>query len=196
MIRWLDLAETQAHQGAESALRRVSRLTWWLCGTLALFAGGWLAGLRLNLTGSMPVGIYATARDAPTRGSIVLACLPLDVAMFAKVRGYVPHGGSCPSGLLPVGKPVFALPGDTVVVTTSELLVNGVPAPNSEPLSRDTKGRPLPRPQPGRYVVEAEELWLVSAYSPFSFDSRYFGPINADQVRAHVRVLWTVGPRQ
>ena len=193
MIRWLGLAESPAHQRVESARRRVSRPTWWLCGTLALFAGAWLAGLRLNLTGSMPVGIYATARDAPTRGSIVLACLPSGVAMFAKVRGYVPHGGSCPGGVLPVGKPVLALPGDTVVVATTGLLLNGVPVPNSEPLSRDTKGRPLPRPQPGQYVVDADELWLVSGYSPFSFDSRYFGPVNADQVRAHVRVLWTAG---
>ena len=191
MIRWLGLAELPALQRVESVRRRVPWLTWWLGGTLALFAGAWLAGLRLNLTGSMPVGIYTAARDAPNRGSIVLACLPSDVAMFAKLRGYVPRGGSCPGGVLPVGKPVLALPGDTVVVTTGGLLVNGVPAPNSEPLSRDTKGRPLPRPQPGQYVVRADELWLVSAYSPFSFDSRYFGPVNADQVRAHVRVLWT-----
>ena len=193
MIRWLGRAESPAHRRAESALRRVWRLTWCLCGTLALFGGGWLAGLRLNLTGSMPVGIYTTARDAPTRGSIVLACLPSDVAAFAKLRGYVPHGGSCPSGVLPVGKPVLALPGDTVVVTASGLLVNGVPVPNSEPLSLDSQGRSLPRPQPGQYVVDADELWLVSAYSPFSFDSRYFGPVNADQVRAHVHVLWTAG---
>lgn len=191
MIRWPALAESPGHRRHERALRRVSRLTWSLCGTLALLGGTWLAGLRLNLTGSMPVGIYTTARDAPTRGSIVLACLPWDVAMFAKLRGYLPEGGSCPSGVLPVGKPVLALPGDTVVVTTTGLLVNGVPVPNSEPLSRDTKGRPLPRPQPGQYVVGVDELWLVSAYSPFSFDSRYFGPVNADQVRAHVRVLWT-----
>ena len=181
------------HRPAETALRRVSRLTCSLWGTVALFGGTWLVGLRLNLTGSMPVGIYTTTRDAPARGSIVLACLPSDVAAFAKLRGYVPHGGSCPSGVLPVGKPVLALPGDTVVVTATGLLVNGVRVPNSEPLSRDSKGRPLPRPQPGQYVVDADELWLMSAYSRFSFDSRYFGPVNAAQVHAHVRVLWTAG---
>jgi conjugative transfer signal peptidase TraF len=141
----------------------------------------------------MPVGVYTTTRDAPARGSIVLACLPSDVATFAKLRGYVPRGGSCPIGVLPVGKPILALPGDTVLVTATGLLVNGVSVPNSEPLSRDTKGRPLPRPQLGRYVVGADELWLVSEYSRFSFDSRYFGPVNADEVRGHVRVLWTAG---
>ena len=195
MILWLGRTERSPYRRADTARRRVSRLSWSLCGTFALFGGGWLAGLRVNLTGSMPVGIYTTARGTPTRGSIVLACLPSDVAVFAKMRGYVPHGGSCPSGVLPVGKPILALPGDTVVVTTTGLLVNGVLVPNSEPLSRDTKGRPLPRPQPGHYVVDADELWLVSAYSRFSFDSRYFGPVNADQVRAHVRVLWVAGAR-
>jgi conjugative transfer signal peptidase TraF len=193
MIRWLRRAESPAHSRAKRAPRRLPGLSWCLCGTLALLCGAWVAGLRLNLTGSMPVGIYSTARDAPDRGSIVLACLPSDVATFAKLRGYVPRGGSCPGGVLPVGKPIVALAGDTVVVTTTGLLVNGIPAPNSEPLSRDTKGRPLPRPQPGQYVVGADELWLVSEYSRFSFDSRYFGPVDADQVRGHVRMLWTAG---
>ena len=170
------------------------RLVWWLGSPVALLGAGWLAGLRLNLTGSLPVGLYLASRAVPVRGAIVLACLPPGVAAFARDRGYVPRGGGCPGDVLPLGKPVLALAGDTVTVTSSGLLVNGIPVPNSRPLTTDRKGRPLPRLAIGRYVVRPGSLWIVSSYSRFSFDSRYFGAVKTGQVRTCVRRLWTVGP--
>lgn len=170
-----------------------SRLVWCLGSPLALLAAGWLAGLRLNLTGSLPVGLYFASGAAPVRGALVLACLPPGVAAFATERGYVPRGGTCPGGAVPVGKPVLAIRGDTVTVTPSGLLVNGVPVPNSQPLAADRKGRPLPRLAVGRYVVGPGELWVVSPYSRLSFDSRYFGAVETAQVRASLLLLWTAG---
>lgn len=141
----------------------------------------------------MPIGIYIVARDTPTRGSIVLACLSPDVAEMARTRGYLSRGGSCPGGVAPVGKPVLAVPGDTIVATATGLLLNGAAVMNSAPLPSDRQGRPLPRLPAGKYPVRPNELWLVSHYSRFSFDSRYFGAVKAGQVRAHVRALWTAG---
>lgn len=172
------------------------RMVCWLGSPVALLAAGWLTGLRLNLTGSLPVGLYLASRAVPSRGAIVLACLPPRVAAFARNRGYVPRGGGCPGDVLPVGKPVVAVAGDTVTVTSSGLSVNGMPVPNSQPRATDRKRRPLPRLAFGRYVVRTGSLWLVSSYSRFSFDSRYFGPVKAGQVRACIRRLWTAGPDQ
>jgi conjugative transfer signal peptidase TraF len=160
---------------------------------LALLAVGWLVGLRLNLTGSLPVGLYLASRTTLVRGVIVLTCLPPDVAAFAKARGYVPAGGGCPGGVVPVGKPILAIQGDTITVTLRGLLVNRVLVPNSQPLELDRKGRPLPRLSVGTYVVAPGELWVLSPHSRFSFDSRYFGAVQAAQVRASLRNLWTVG---
>jgi type IV secretory pathway protease TraF len=70
---------------------RVSHLTWWLS-SVATVAACWVAGLRLNLTGSLPVGLYLASHGVPGRGATVLVCLPSGVAAFAKVRGYVPQG--------------------------------------------------------------------------------------------------------
>src|SRR5437667_9226178 len=151
------------------------RMLWWLGSPVAVLGTGWLAGLRLNLTGSLPVGLYLASRAVPIRGTIVLACLPPRVAAFARNRGYVPRGGGCPGDVLPLGKPVLAVAGDTVTVTSSGLLVNGIPVPNSRPLVTDRKGRPLPRLALGQHVVRPSSLWIVSAYSPFSCSSRHFG---------------------
>ena len=174
-------------------MRRVSRLGWWFGSPLAVLAACWCAGLRLNLTGSLPVGLYLESRASPVRGAIVLTCLPPAVTAFALERGYVPRGGTCPDGALPVGKPVLAMSGDTVTVMPTGLLVNGAPVPNSQPLEADSKGRPLPRLAVGRHVVGPGELWILSSHSRLSFDSRYFGAVQAGQVRAGLRRLWTTG---
>src|SRR5712691_3856800 len=131
---------------------RRSRAVWLLASSVALLAAGRLAGLRLNLTGSLPVGLYVAAGAAPVRGALVLVCLPPEVAAFARARGYVPHGGACPGGVVPIGKPVLAIAGDTVTVTRTGLLVNGTPVRSSQALTADRKGRPLPRLAAGRYL--------------------------------------------
>jgi conjugative transfer signal peptidase TraF len=170
---------------------RGSRGLWWLANSVALLAVTRLAGLRLNLTGSLPVGLYVEASGEPTRGTLVLVCLPPAVAAFARARGYVPRGGACPGSVVPIGKRVLATAGDTVAVTPTGLMLNGVPIPNSRPLGTDRKGRRLPRLAVGLYAVGHGELWAVSSYSPFSFDSRYFGAVKVSEVQCRLRPLWT-----
>src|SRR3989449_5161118 len=138
------------------------RMVWWLGSPVALLAIGWLAGLRLNLTGSMPVGLYVTSRSAPVRGALVLTCLPAKVAEFAKARGYVPPGVQCPGGVSAVGKPVVAIAGDTVTVTPAGILVDGAAVRNTRALALDRKGRRLPQLPAGRYVVELGKIWILS----------------------------------
>lgn len=174
---------------SRSRWERVSTSLACILGLLACLAVVWLGGVRINLTGSLPVGLYRVTETRPVRGAIVLVCLPPGVADFARDRGYVPRGGSCAGGMAPVGKPVFALPGDVVTVTPAALLLNGVPAVNSKPLPADRHGRPLPRLRTGRHVVRAGELWLLSGYSRFSFDSRYFGAVPAANIRARVELV-------
>ena len=173
--------------------RRMVRLVWRLGSPLAVLGACGLAGLRLNLTGSLPVGLYRASRAAPVREAIVLTCLPPSVAAFARARGYVPSGGGCPGGVLPVGKPIRAIAGDTVTVTPTGLLVNDRLVPNSRALAADRQGRPLPELTVGRYVVRPGTVWVVSSYSRFSFDSRYFGAVETGQIRANVRRLWSAG---
>lgn len=160
-------------------------------GLLLILTAAWRSGVRLNLTSSLPVGLYLETGDTPTRGSIVLACLPPAMARLARERSYVPHGDRCPGRTAPIGKVVVALPGDTVVVSASGLEVNGRHVPNSRSRSFDSRGRPLPSLREGHYTLRAGELWFVSSYSLRSFDSRYFGAVAARSVISVVRPVWT-----
>ncbi len=190
MKTWARVA--QPWPGWWSRIREICRMA----SPLTMLGACWLAGLRLNLTGSLPVGLYRIARAAPERGTIVLICLPLGVAGFAKARGYLAPHGSCPGDVPPLGKPVVAIPGDTVSVTAVGFLVNGAPVANSRALAVDRRGRRLPHLSLGQYVIGPGALWVASAHSPFSFDSRYFGSVDTNRVRACLRPLLTVGTDQ
>lgn len=151
----------------------------------------WLAGLRVNLSGSMPVGVYRVSNEPPVKGAVVLACLPAGIAVFARARGYV-SSGNCAGATAPIGKVVLAMVGDSVEVTDTGLIVNGRPVENTMPLAADAAGRSLPRIPGGVYVVGRDEVWLYSPYSKRSFDSRYFGPLSLSSVLDRVLPLWTV----
>lgn len=155
---------------------------------LGLVVAAYALGFRLNLSPSIPPGVYRVTKDPIIRGSLVLVCLPRALSAFARSRDYL-RAGSCKDGNAPIGKIVAAAPGDTVDVTADGLVVNGDHLSNTRPLANDARGRALPRIAGGRYVVRTGQIWLVSSYSTRSFDSRYFGPVPVDRIVSSVRPI-------
>lgn len=186
--RWLVIRESESLGSAGSKVARA--FTVLLLGSVLVWSG---SNLRVNLSGSVPLGIYRVVAGVPHRGSTVLLCLPETVALLAKNRGYVRLSGQCPGRLGPVGKPVLALPGDTIVVVRdSGLFVNGILIPNSRPLVQDAAGRLLPLLRDGTYPVSPGEMWVASQFSSRSFDSRYFGAVAENSVQSVIRPIWTI----
>jgi conjugative transfer signal peptidase TraF len=151
-------------------------------------------GIWLNLSPSMPVGLYLSRQMgdrhvAFRRGMIVAVCLPATLAAWGRDRGYLARG-RCDDGVAPVGKPIFAVAGDTVVVAANGLSRNREIVRSTRALSRDRAGRPLPQLTAGAYPVEAGELWLVSTHNVLSWDSRYYGAVPVANVIAVLHPLW------
>lgn len=155
---------------------------------LALAGLAYAAGVRLNLSDSIPRGLYRRVNAPVVRGSLVLACLPPDIATMAREREYMPLG-SCGDGSAPVGKTVVAVANDTVDVAERGVFVDGLLVPNSAPLEIDSRGRILPVLRLRRHLVPRAEVWLVSSYSARSFDSRYFGGIATTAVVSALRPI-------
>jgi conjugative transfer signal peptidase TraF len=155
--------------------------------TLALVAA-W-AGLRLNDSPSMPTGLYVRT-SSESSASLIVFCPADPFARLSVERGYRSRG-NCRDGAEPLAKPLAARPGDIVELSATGMAVNGRLLPNTSPLATDTAGRPLSHLPFGRYVVARGTVWVASSYSSRSFDSRYFGPVEASQVREHVRPLMT-----
>jgi conjugative transfer signal peptidase TraF len=127
----------------------------------------WCAGLRINLTPSLPQGVYALCPGAPGKGDFVSFCLEGAFADVARERGYL-GAGSCPSGLRPLLKMVAGLPGDTI---PGDLIVR--PA--------DSRGRSMPSVLQSGVIPTG--MALVLAEHPGSFDSRYFGLVPLDALQ-------------
>ncbi len=120
----------------------------------------WAAGLRVNVTASLPRGLYLLCPGTPGRGDFAAFCLSGELAALAGERGYV-LAGSCASGLRPLLKRVAALPGDVVDVAALPLRAT------------DSQGRPLPSALHSGVVPPGMALLLAD--HPGSFDGRYFG---------------------
>jgi conjugative transfer signal peptidase TraF len=130
-------------------------------------------------------------KRAPSRGDLVLACLPDAIAQLGIARGYLLRGRGCGDGIEPVGKRLSALPGDSVEVVPDYIEVNGQRLEHSATLTRDSSGRSVKHVAWGRYTVPTNQVWLFGTKDARSWDSRYFGPVPASSVRAVLEPVLT-----
>lgn len=158
------------------------------------FVAAYAAGLRINATSSMPIGIYRVeplASGMLRRGTVVAICPSSAIIAVAAPRGYF-LAGPCPGNVEPLLKHVAAVSGDIVRVSDRGVAVNGRALPNSVRLSRDCAGRPLARIPAGRYQLGPGSVWLYAPV-PHSWDSRYFGPQPATAIVGAATPVLIVG---
>lgn len=133
-----------------------------------------------NETPSEPVGFYRLA--GKTHPAYVEFCPDSKLSEFAASRGYA-RRGQC---LL---KQVVGKTGERIVLSPAGVCYHGSLLPNTAPLPKDSKGRPLSHYAYGEYIIQPDQSWLISSYNAHSFDSRYFGPVANTQLRS-VTPLW------
>ena len=192
-------AHSTAVHSAEAAPHPRSRLRARLvlaalsaCGLAALAWASFvqpLPRLVYNPSDSVAVGWYrvdplGNGTDSLPRplsvDSIVLTALPPDAAALAAQRGYLP-------ARIPLLKRVGAVAPQYVCMFDGLVWIDGVPV--AAVLPADRLGRPLPS-WPHCHHLEAGELFLLSSTNPASFDSRYFGPVNASAVIGVAHPVW------
>ena len=147
----------------------------------------WMSGLAVNLTPSLPLGLYLRVdRNSVEVGDLVAFCPPEESAEAPRKAGLLIQG-SCASGTLPLLKRVTAKGEGLVEVRPTGIYLDGSwiqsPAPEVG----------LTRWRIGRHRLVRDHLWL-SADRPRSWDSRFFGPIHRDRVLGVYRSLWTWWP--
>jgi conjugative transfer signal peptidase TraF len=153
----------------------------------------YLIGVRLNMTESLPVGVYWVSHQPIARGAYVRFCPPAEGAFaLARERGYL-GPGYCPSGYVPMIKRVGGMQGDSVAVGDDGTQIDGRLLPLSVRWQADPLGRPLPKPGQSHYLLQPAQLWVISDTNNQSFDSRYFGPIDRAWVVEVIRPWLTWG---
>ncbi len=151
-----------------------------------------LAGYRLNLTPSEPLGLWRIQPSdrSPHPGDVVFICPPEwpDMEQAAR-RGYL-RSGLCPGGYAPLIKTVAAVAGQHVEIERT-VIIDGISLPNSSLAPIDGKGRSL-TPYAGGVVRDG----FVFLHSDFkgSYDSRYFGPLPIAGILGLAKEVLTFAP--
>lgn len=177
-------------------MRIIAGISWGVATALAVgLAIAHTAGLRLNLTHSAPIGLWHVRPVEPgtlARGQLVEICPPpAPVVQAMREHGYLSTGwiGRCEqAGVMALLKPVAAVAGDLVSIR------QGVPAKvNGVPLVNTRANAGIPAWPDGDYIVSRGWVWVFSSYSAASFDSRYFGPVPAANVRGQATPIFIRG---
>lgn len=138
-----------------------------------------------NATSSVPRGLYMVSRKISlVPGTLLVVDLPEPVAHLASRRGYLPTD-------IPLIKPVAAGPEAAVCRHGDTIFVNG--KANGVAKAVDLNGHPLPVWQ-GCHRLRNDEVFLMNAQNPDSFDGRYFGPIPARNIVGTAHPLLTEEP--
>jgi conjugative transfer signal peptidase TraF len=140
----------------------------------ALTVGSIAAGYRLNLSASLPAGIYRVSplRATLAYGDLVTFWLPYHLRLHGFLGSFT--------------KPVAGLPGDVVCVREGQLIVNGV---DYGPVLPEAPARVL---IDGACEMVPDGAVFTASPVPRSYDSRYFGMIALADVQPATPV-WTWG---
>ena len=139
--------------------------------------------LIYNATGSAPLGFYRVDYRAASRGDMAVIRPSATVANLLATRGLLPLG-------VPLLKHVVAVSGDEVCRSNGVVFVNGEVI--AEALDRGSDGLPLPFWEGCVRLFEGQ-FFVIQPY-PYSFDSRYFGPVSECQIVGIAHPLWTWDP--
>lgn len=150
-----------------------------------------LLGVRINTTGSIPKGIYITSKHPIEKNQYVIFCPPpSELFDEAKQRGFF-SSGVCPNNYGYMMKRVAAASGDTIAILDDGVYVNGERLPNSTPLRKDGRKADLPYIRIKQNTLKKDELLLMADNDPTSWDSRYYGVIQKNQIQSAIIPIWT-----
>lgn len=138
-----------------------------------------------NHTGSVPVGLYSLDRSSPAKGDIVA------IAPHGKLLATLEDHGVLPANRLLL-KELAAANGQTVCRNQTVVSIDGVRAAVARPATSD--GRALPV-WSGCRVLAADEVLVLNPHAG-SFDSRYYGPIDASQIVGVAHPLLTFSSQE
>jgi conjugative transfer signal peptidase TraF len=143
-------------------------------GVLVLAAVVSTRWVRLNLSPSVPLGLYRLERLAPplTRGTLVVLSAPASIRPWWR-------------SLASLLKPVAAVAGEEVCGVAGALFIHGEAY---GPIYTEADGKPLPHLD-GCQVVPEGAVFLAST-QPKSLDSRYFGMTPIATLTARAVPLW------
>lgn len=144
--------------------------------------GGAPRRLVVNLSSSIPCGVYVATGGRPAIGKLAEFRLPEEFSSAFSNRNERVRQG------MHILKPIAAAQGDWVDTSGGWLVINGERLAPIENLDSNGDALPIWR---GNRRLRKGEYFVFSSHAWNSLDSRYFGPISEEQIIAVRKPLWT-----
>lgn len=144
-------------------------------------------GVLINITPSMPIGLYIRATGPLSRGDVIAFCLSEPYQTIGIKQAYLAKGQVC-HGADPLIKQVLAVPGDDVLLDKQFIQVNGV-IYHYVARDKDSMGRALAI-YPSGYYPHTSGYWVIGNHCADSWDSRYWGSISVNQILYKLRSVF------
>ena len=141
--------------------------------------------LLFNASGSAPIGFYRIEHRTPEREETAVVLPSATLENLLSSHRLLPPG-------VPLLKRVVARGGDRICRSEGVIFVNG--KTTAEALDQDAEGRPLPAWN-GCLTLFSGQFFLLQPH-PYSFDSRYFGPVSECEIIGVAHPLWTWNPSE
>lgn len=150
-------------------------------------------GLHINISESLPYGIYRSTDLNYQKGTIIRFCLDKDNAKLSLDREYVAASvnfSGCPYHHQALMKPIAGVAGDKLKIDNQQIWVNGKALPNVTILTYDGDNRAMPKVSLPE-IIPPDHFLVIASYHPYSWDSRYYGLITKQQILGAVIPVWT-----
>jgi conjugative transfer signal peptidase TraF len=179
LLDWGDALRDQKQRRTQLR-RRIAVVATGIAIVLASAALSPAPRLIWNASASAPIGLYSVTPGALIGpGDMVIARLPERYRQMAAARRYLPLN-------VPLVKGVAAYAGDEVCALDRQIFINGRPV--AERRLADGHGRGMPG-WSGCVRLHGRQLFLLMD-NPASFDGRYFGVTEGDDVIGKATLLW------
>lgn len=139
---------------------------------------------EINKTLSLPTGIYHISRDKNIkRNDIVVFCPPYNEFLkFAEKQGYWHNLTlACDNTTPKYMKKVIGIPYDEIIINLSGVYINSIKIKNSEPCKEILSDK-IFKNYSKHITLKNNEYFLMSDYNQLSYDSRYFGIVNKEDI--------------
>lgn len=151
------------------------------------------ASLANNYSTSEPIGKYLIFDDNNiNNGDLRVVCLSQDKKIYLDTMskiGLKPNQTVCNNGLTPLLKRVVGVPGDVIRLESGGVFINDQLLPNS--IATQYYHSQYLYPQMlGKYLLKKNEYW-ISGNGENSYDSRYFGAVNVNEIKQKAIILWS-----
>ncbi|MBK8815493.1 MAG: conjugative transfer signal peptidase TraF [Methylococcaceae bacterium] len=136
----------------------------------------------VNTGSSIPPGLYWKVDKPLAVGKTVVLC-PANQPIFqqARKKGLIKEG-TCPDNYDSLMLTIVGKRKDIVTINENGIFVNERLLPQSKPQLKDKDVQTIAMASLTQYELKENEVMLISGATENPFDSRYFGPIEVDQI--------------